>query len=836
MKKKVRLTTGISIAIYVAILIVSIYLISKTTITSAFTQLEREMIQKSMASCREVIANRIRQISIKLSDWSAWDDLFFFVDDRNAAFVKSNLNEITLTNLHIDAIIILDRNGEIVTSILSEEFSRINTPGKDIPKGMQRFLKSDSPFLQHKNCQDFSEGLVILPTGPTILSSRPITKSDYSGNEMNGTILFAKAVNTNELKYLGNLVKNNIDIKQINQISANDIYSNALLSLSNGSGNHIEELDENRIVCFFPLADVSGKMHLIGSITITREVNDLGRKTLNYFIFGLLFAGTLFSMAVYVPLEKEISKRIQAETDLIELKNRFEQVSEFSHEVFWEVDSNGVYTYLSQSVKDCLGYDPEELVGQKSFFDFFPEDSKLELKEAVFKIFAEKQPFINLENGAFTKDGTIIWLISSGFPIIDNEGNLKGYRGSDYDISDRKKTEMMLLKAKEEAEAATKAKGYFLANMSHEIRTPMNAILGFASLLEKSNLDEKQKEFLNIIQKSGKLLQEIISNILDISKFESFQFTLEEIEIDIASICHDAMKIALTRHNSSEITSFVSISPDVPQKLIGDPTRIQQVLVNLLNNALKFTPQGTIGITVSIQSVISKDLVILSIKVSDTGIGIPADKADKIFQPFTQIDETITRKYGGTGLGLSICKAIIENYRGEIRVESEVGKGSQFIFTLQLKVAKEQIKPSPIIVSTESQFEPAAVPAKSEKQIRVLVVEDDPGSRKLMKEYFCILGYQFEFAENGFEALEKLKAEKFSICFMDLQMPELDGINATEIIRREICPNLPIVALSASVMAKDRRKCDAVGMNDYLSKPVSLEMLSACIRRFFPES
>ena len=151
MKKKVRLTTGISIAIYVAILIVSIYLISKTTITSAFTQLEREMIQKSMASCREVIANRIRQISIKLSDWSAWDDLFFFVDDRNAAFVKSNLNEITLTNLHIDAIIILDRNGEIVTSILSEEFSRINTPGKDIPKGMQRFLKSDSPFLQHKN-------------------------------------------------------------------------------------------------------------------------------------------------------------------------------------------------------------------------------------------------------------------------------------------------------------------------------------------------------------------------------------------------------------------------------------------------------------------------------------------------------------------------------------------------------------------------------------------------------------------------------------------------------------------------------------------------------------
>ncbi len=835
MKNNVRLTTGLSIAIYVSILIVSIYFISKSTITSAFAQLEREMLQKSMASCREVIANRIRQFSIKISDWSTWDDLFFFVDDRNQAFVTSNLNQITLTNLHIDALLILDEAGEVVSSILSEKFSSDKSPGREIPPGMKNFLRADSHFLNHKTCQSFSEGLIILPIGPAILASRPITKSDYSGNEINGTILFAKVVDAKELEYLGNLLKANIDIRQINQIAENGFYSKALLSLSNGSTYHIEELDENRIVCFFPLADVSGKMHLIGNISMPREINHLGLKTLNYFIFGLLLAGALFSLAVYVPLEKEISKRIQAETELIELKNRFEQVSEFSHEVFWEVDANGLYTYLSKSVKDCLGYDPKEIIGQKSFFDFFPENDRSELKEKVFRIFSEKRPFINLENGAITRDGKLVWLITSGFPIIDNEGNLKGYRGSDYDISDRKKTELMLLKAKEDAEAATKAKGYFLANMSHEIRTPMNAILGFASLLEKSRLDEKQKEFLSIIQKSGKLLQEIISNILDISKFESLQFTLEEIEFDLAGICHDAMKIALTRHSSSQITSFVSISPDVPKKLIGDPTRIQQILVNLLNNALKFTPEGTIEINVSIQSVISEDLVILLIKVSDTGIGIPEEKTQSIFQPFTQIDETITRKYGGTGLGLSICKAIIENYQGEIRVESEVGKGSNFIFTLKLKVPKQEKTVSTIIVSTEKPYKPEET-TKPEKQIRVLVAEDDPGSRKLMKEYLSILGYQFEFAENGLEALEKLKAGSFSICFMDLQMPELDGINTTATIRREISQDLPIVALSASVMAKDRRECDAVGMNDYLSKPVSIEMLSTCINRFFPES
>ncbi|MEW6710649.1 MAG: ATP-binding protein, partial [Candidatus Riflebacteria bacterium] len=391
--------------------------------------------------------------------------------------------------------------------------------------------------------------------------------------------------------------------------------------------------------------------------------------------------------------------------------------------------------------------------------------------------------------------------------------------------------EILLLKAKEEAEAATKAKGYFLANMSHEIRTPMNAILGFTSLLSNTSMDEKQKEFLSIVQKSGKLLQEVINNILDLSKFETFQFSLEEIEFKISDLCSDAMKISQTRIEDKQIATSIEIGPRVPEVLIGDPTRIQQVLVNLLNNAIKFTKSGSIIVKVNLEQALPDQKVDLKFTVIDTGLGIPSDKIAMIFNPFTQIDETITRKYGGTGLGLSICKAIVEKYSGKIDVRSELNQGSEFIFNLVLRVKEQAEQSSSITEATNAIKEIQGKP-----RLKILVAEDEASNKKLMSEYLKVLGHDCVFAENGREAVEQTKNQKFSICFMDLQMPEMDGFTATEIIRRDISTDLPIIALSASVIQKDRENCTRVGMNGYLAKPVFIENLQSCIEQFCTNS
>jgi signal transduction histidine kinase/CHASE1-domain containing sensor protein/ActR/RegA family two-component response regulator len=381
---------------------------------------------------------------------------------------------------------------------------------------------------------------------------------------------------------------------------------------------------------------------------------------------------------------------------------------------------------------------------------------------------------------------------------------------------------------KKQADAAYVAKSQFLANMSHEIRTPMNAILGYGKMLNKTALDEKQTDYLSMVLSGGEILLDLIDDILDVSKFEAGKLKLETVDFDLSALCLDAVNMIVPRIKDLPIETAVHIADDVPLELNGDPTKLRQLLVNLLGNAAKFTEQGAISVSVFHDSKPGEDsaYVDLRIHVKDTGIGIPSDKQKVIFQPFTQADESTTRKFGGTGLGLTICKAIADAMGGRIWVESEEGKGSDFIFTVRLARASD------LPARDEStSAEPTFIQGEY-RGSRVLVAEDNTINQKLMKEYLNILEIESDFVANGAEAIEKIKTGEYDMCLMDVQMPVLNGLEATMIIRSEVSKDFPIIGLSAAVMAEDKEKGYAAGMNDYLSKPIDLEELKKIIAKW----
>ena len=390
---------------------------------------------------------------------------------------------------------------------------------------------------------------------------------------------------------------------------------------------------------------------------------------------------------------------------------------------------------------------------------------------------------------------------------------------------ERKKAEAEIIKAKEEAEAANAAQSQFLANMSHEIRTPMNGVMGMLQLMQMTELTEEQKEYIRVSQTSSDALLVVINDILDYSKIGAGKMELEKTAFNLGTVINDAVSLFKLSAQKKGLIIEVSIERDVPDNLIGDPFRLRQILSNLMGNAVKFTNEGQIDISIRKIEERSNRKIKLEFVVKDTGIGIPPDKTDVLFKSFSQVDNSNTRKYGGTGLGLTISKSLVELMAGEIWVESREGEGSSFYFTCILEMAG--VEKGPTEPSEEKQVE-----YQKENELRLLLTEDDAVSRMVVEQFARRKGWKVTLAENGKEAVDMFQRMSFDAILMDVQMPVIDGYSATGIIRQKetlINRRTPIIGMTAYALKGDKGKCLEAGMDDYISKPVNIDEFYATV-------
>jgi len=395
------------------------------------------------------------------------------------------------------------------------------------------------------------------------------------------------------------------------------------------------------------------------------------------------------------------------------------------------------------------------------------------------------------------------------------------------EIEHSKLIEAELKEARDRAENMSQAKGEFLANMSHEIRTPMNGVIGTLQLLEDTGLSDEQKDFVQTAHKSAEALLAILNDILDLSKIEAGKLQFENIAFNLRQIISDIVILHSLKAEQQGVELRQTIDEKLPAYIMGDPTRMRQVIVNLVSNALKFTREGEVAIAVEVLSADSQS-VQLKISVTDTGIGIPAEAQENLFKAFTQADGSTTRKYGGTGLGLAIVSQLVEMMQGELGVESEEGRGSSFWFIASFAIAEQQ---------EEKSSEKTVAQTALAIDARILLVEDNPINQMVASKMLEKFGLKPELANNGVEALDKLQQQDFDLVLMDCQMPEMDGFEATKEVRRQNLTTadgspLPIVAMTANVMSGDRERCLDVGMDDYIGKPVKRDKLEEVLRKW----
>lgn len=488
----------------------------------------------------------------------------------------------------------------------------------------------------------------------------------------------------------------------------------------------------------------------------------------------------------------------------------------------------------------------EDVVGKS--VDVLFQDGQSPLNEVGMANLMKSGVLRNTETAFVSKNGDIIPVLFSCSLIRGGDGKIQGIVGAALDITERKKAEELIQKSREEALAASKAKSEFLANMSHEIRTPMNGVLGMLDILQRSDLTTEQSKFVRIALDSANILLSLLNDILDLSKIEAGKLEIETVDFDVVSHVDKVTELFGVRARTKGLALLFSQGEGIPSALKGDPTRLSQVLVNLIGNAIKFTDKGSIAVRIDTVGE-GNDSIRLRFSVRDTGMGIPAELQKRVFDTFTQADASTTRKHGGTGLGLAISRHLVELMGGEIGVESEPGKGSEFWFTVPMKKSSPQVIPEkegeaelplPVLEQTIS---PASYSHKSGEKgseppglSLVLLAEDNMVNQEVAHAMLAEQGLSVHVVANGREALDALSKNKYDLVFMDCQMPEMDGYEATRAVRlREREANIghvPIIALTANAMSGDREQCLRAGMDDYLAKPFTQEQLGAVLEKW----
>ena len=547
---------------------------------------------------------------------------------------------------------------------------------------------------------------------------------------------------------------------------------------------------------------------VVVSVTALRDAQDV--------IIGYLLIGT----------DNTARKAVEEEQKKSDQRLRDQQfytrsLIESNIDAIMTTDPAGIITDVNKQMEALTGSTRDELIGAP-FKDCFTDPDRA---EAAIKLVLSEKSVTDHELTARARDGKETVVSYNATTFYDRNRTLQGVFAAARDVTERKRVELELNEARAVAESASQTKSDFLASISHEIRTPMNAIMGIADLLAQTKLSAQQDKYVRIFRRAGDNLLNLINDILDLSKVEASQLELEQTNFGLIDQMEVVMEMVGARAKEKSLSLSCEIATDVPNNVVGDPTRLRQVLMNLLGNAIKFTETGTVSLRVTLES----DLVsptLLRFSVQDTGIGIPEKKLGRVFERFTQADSSTTRRFGGTGLGLTISKRLVELMGGQIWAESAVGAGSTFSFAVPLEV--QTIETHAAAVTEGANLDLSLAP------LRILLTEDSPDNCTITLAYLGATPYTVEIAENGAVACEMFRTGRYDLVLMDRQMPMMDGLAATRNIRaweQEIGGNpIPIIALTASALKGDREMCLAAGCTAFLTKPIRQETLLQAIR------
>ena len=533
---------------------------------------------------------------------------------------------------------------------------------------------------------------------------------------------------------------------------------------------------------------------------------------------------------------EEKEKRITENEELEELSYSLKLASQYARSLIeasldplFTINTDGKITDMNNASVNITGVSRENLIGT-DFSNYFTEPQKA--RQVYQKVFAKG--FV-ADYPLTIRDGKLTDVLFNGSVYKDEKGVVLGAVVVARDITEQKRIAKDLNEAivfaemateiaetaKNKAESSTlaaenavKAKQQFLSNMSHEIRTPMNAIIGFTKVLQKTEMTAKQKEYLTAIKLSGDALIVLINDILDLAKVDSGKMIFEQVPFKLSVSIGAMLHLFESKIWEKNLSLIKEYDDRIPVVLVGDPVRLHQIILNLMSNAVKFTSTGSITVSVRLLSE-NDEKVTIEFVIADTGVGIPECKIDKIFENFQQASSSTSRLYGGTGLGLAIVKQLVEQQGGKVVATSKVNEGSVFSFTLSFQKTNEEAE---IVTEIENQDNEIKI-------INVLVVEDILLNQLLMKTLLDDFGFERDIASNGKIAIERLQAKSYDVILMDLQMPEMNGFEATDYIRNVLHSNVPIIALTADVTTVDLAKCQAVGMNDYIAKPVDEKVL-----------
>ena len=570
--------------------------------------------------------------------------------------------------------------------------------------------------------------------------------------------------------------------------------------------------------------------------------------------------GTVEIEALGTALNSASARLFAQEQALQQSEYSYRSLVENLYEVIFQTDRQSAFVFLNPMWAEITGHPVADTLG-KNFLNFIHADDRERGLAGLLPLLERQQEFWRDEIRFVTQAGDSRWFEVSAQLVKDKEYGITGITGALNDITERKLSQDALQAAKEAAEAANRAKSEFLANMSHEIRTPMNGIIGLTELALETTLTGDQRDYLCMVKSSADSLLTIINDILDFSKIEAGKLDMEETDFSLGQVVSETvMTVSLDAHQKG-LELVYEIAPEIPDGLCGDPARLRQILINLLGNAIKFTEQGEVVLSVMPESR-AGDTVCLHFLVRDTGIGIPEAKQAFIFAAFSQADTSISRKYGGSGLGLSISVRLAEMMQGRMWLESEAGQGSVFHFTASFKEAAQPVadpEDLAVLVADEnatsrhipgdtlrrwrmaptcmvrgagaiSAFDEtllaAPAPAASVSRLRILLAEDNDVNQRVAVALLEKQGHSVAVAFNGIEVLAALQREAFDLILMDMQMPVMDGLEATARIREEGC-RIPIIALTANAMKGDRECCLAAGMDGYVPKPLRRQALLA---------